>query len=35
MVITFASALWQTLAYCMHLNAELISYADGTHAAED
>ncbi len=33
MVITFAGALRQALAYCVHLNAELFSYADCTHAA--
>ncbi len=33
MVNTFAGALRQALAYCMHLNAELFSCADGTHAA--
>ncbi len=30
MVITFARALQQASAYCMHLNAELLSCADGT-----
>ncbi len=33
MVITFAGALRQDLAYCVHLNSELFSCADGTHAA--
>ncbi len=33
MVITFAGALRQALAYSMYLNAELFSCADGTHAA--
>ncbi len=35
MVITFASALRQALAYYVHLNAELVSCADGLHAAGD
>ncbi len=30
MVITFAGALQQASAYCVHLNAELFSCADGT-----
>ncbi len=30
MVITFAGALQQALAYWVHLNAELFSCADGT-----
>ncbi len=33
MVITFAVALWQALASCMHLNTELVSCADGTLTA--
>ncbi len=33
MVITFAGALRQALAYCMYLTAELFSCTDGTHAA--
>ncbi len=33
MVITFAGALQQALAYCVHLKAELFSCAGGTLAA--
>ncbi len=33
MVITFAGALQQASAYCVHLKAELFSCADGTLAA--
>ncbi len=33
MVITFAGALRQALAYCVYLNAEVFSCADGTHTA--
>ncbi len=33
MVITFAGALRQALAYCMHLNAELFSCAEDTLTA--
>ncbi len=33
MVITFAGALRQASAYCVHLKAELFSCADGTLSA--
>ncbi len=35
MVITFAGALQQASAYCVHLNAELFSCADGSLLLRD